>query len=415
MAIDQKINNPDAVNTFSNETVWNHGCGTIAFNNKTGSENMSFAHRSGANLTFSNQTTSEFNPNQKQTNTLGNNYNTVKGDNFHTSMKDKEDRVIGNYTVITGAASLLNSPIASKYIEIQSEIAGHKVSPEISTGGVANNTGAVYKMDGTPDPKTSSTAKGTFKPTPSHQNMQKIIEGKEKELATYAASMGEGGNIKMLSCKHVYIQAGTVGCTFDSGLTNPAGRIAKKETTYDVKQGYKGTPEQVEIAVPSFEEKDTASTVPFGEVTINAMNSFKVQTGAGGVDFKSTGSLRLVSSGLTTVAGSQVMIGGAGNGGGSVYIKGDYTEVKGEAAINIISPTTHIDSKVTISKDTVIEGNLIVKGSIVALGNIFCAGTITSSGTITSDSGDVIATGVSLINHTHGGVEAGPGDTGPPN
>ena len=414
MAIDQKINNPDAVNTFSNETVWNHGCGTIAFNNTTGSENMSFAHRSGANLTFSNQATSEFNPNQKQTNTLGDNYHTVKGDNFHTSMKDKEDRVIGNYTVITGAPSLLNSPIASKYIELQGEIAGHKVSPEISTGGVSNNTGAVYKADGTPDPKTRSTAKGTFKPNPSHQNMQKIIEGKEKELATYAAKMGEGGNIKMLSCKHVYIQAGTVGCTFDSGLTNPVGRIAKKETTYDVSQGYKGTPTPVEAAVPSFEEKDTASTVPFGEVTINAMNSVKIQSGAGGVDFKTSGSLRLVGSGLTTVGGSQVMITGSGNGGGSVYMISDYTEIESKN-INIVSPTTHIDSKVTISKDTVIEGNLVVKGSIVALGNIFCAGTITSSGTITSDSGDVIATGISLINHTHGGIQGGPGNTAPPN
>jgi hypothetical protein len=56
--------NPNELNTYRNEAVWNHSAGTITFNNTTGSESVSLAHRGGASLVFGNQVTTEFNPNK---------------------------------------------------------------------------------------------------------------------------------------------------------------------------------------------------------------------------------------------------------------------------------------------------------------------------------------------------------------
>jgi len=50
---------PNEINTYRNEVVWNHTAGAMIFNNTTGQETVSIAHRGGASLVFGNQTSSD--------------------------------------------------------------------------------------------------------------------------------------------------------------------------------------------------------------------------------------------------------------------------------------------------------------------------------------------------------------------
>lgn len=68
----------------------------------------------------------------------------------------------------------------------------------------------------------------------------------------------------------------------------------------------------------------------------------------------------------------------------------------------------------TINGHTIKNGNLTVNGNITIVGN--GSRTVNASGcTVNLTGGDVIADGVSLKNHTHGGVQTGGGNTGVPN
>lgn len=62
---------------------------------------------------------------------------------------------------------------------------------------------------------------------------------------------------------------------------------------------------------------------------------------------------------------------------------------------------------------TTILGDVDMTGNLEIIGNITVTGNITASGTITGTT-DVIGGGISLKNHTHGGVQAGGANTGVP-
>jgi hypothetical protein len=319
-------------------------------------------------------------------------------------MNNREDRVIGDYVVMTGSPEFLNGPVASIYLDKQTEIATAQCSPEDGTIGIGNNTGAEML------PGVDSAA---------------VLASKEIELIDIARNMGEGGNIQLLSCKHINIQAGTVGAVFDSGIIKPEGRRVPKRYAYQgrgtteggilgllnkdepvesvpkiptttpipptiLSTSALGTISLEETYIPHFEEVNTASTLPFGDVTINATTKLNIQAGAGGVDIKSAGSVKLGGSGSTTIGGAQILIGAGGiTGNGCVYIRSAFTEIQGSTAINITSPATLIQSDdVTITGNTVINGDLIVGKNLVVTGNI-TAGS------------DVQAGGVSLRFHTH--------------
>lgn len=383
---------PNEINTYRNEVVWNHTAGAMVFNNTTGQETVSIAHRGGASLVFGNQTSSEFHPNNKQSIVQGDRYSTVKGDRHDITMHDREDRVLGDLKVITGSPAFINGPVASLYLEKQSEIATAQCSPEDGTVGIGNNSGAEI-------PPGADTAS--------------VMLEKERELIEVAQNMGDGGNIHLLSCKHINIQAGTTGVTFDSGIVKPEGRVISKRYTYTGigSSPQLGTPvppttiplPPVPVSVsslglinlelgfiPHYEEVNTTSTIPFGDVTINASTKINMQAGAGGVDIKSAGSMKLVGSGLTTVGGAQINIGAGGvNGTGCVYILSKFTEIKGSSSVNITAPTTMIESE-----DVTITGNTIINGDLVVGKNLVVTGKITAGE-------DVVAGGVSLRFHTH--------------
>lgn len=389
---------PNEINTYRNEVVWNHTAGAMVFNNTTGQETVSIAHRGGASLVFGNQTSAEFHPNNKQAIIQGDSYKTVKGDQYNMTYHGREDRVLGDLKFISGSPAFIYGPVASIYLEKQSEIAAAQCSPEDGTRGIGNNSG-------TDIPPGADTAS--------------VMMEKEKELIEVARSMGEGGNIQLLSCKHINIQAGTTGVTFDSGIIKPEGRVVSKRYTYTglgiAPAPELGTPvpptttpiEPVIVPphigmvplglvklestfVPKYEEVNTTSTIPFGDVTINASTKIHMQAGAGGIDIKSAGSMKFAGSGSTTIGGAQINIGAGGiNDTGCVSIISKFTEITSTSNVNITAPATMIESE-----DVTITGNTIINGDLVVGKNLVVTGKITAGE-------DVVAGGVSLRYHTH--------------
>ena len=403
---DIPIKNPNEVNNYRNKAVWNHTAGALTFNNSTGREYVHIAHKSGSHLTFANQSTSEFNPNNRQTLTNGNTFETTKG-NRHIMAQELEQRVFGDVTIMTGDNNLYNSPLLDSYMLEQNKLAAAKASPELMQPGFGNVTGAVYEAKGdSPDPETGSTQGKNFDSNPVQQNIQSVYKETQKNLTPYEKLMGNGGHIKLLSGKDIFIQAGAVASNFDTLFINPVGRAVNDKLAYDGDVTI--TPKQK--SAPYFEEKDVASNIPFGNLHIQAGNKLDFNSAAGGITFGTSGPVRIMSQAITTIGGAQINItSGAGGGAtGHVFIKsGDLIELEG-ANVNLKSGTdVFIEPGLSVLGDQVISGNLVIGGNLTVLGNITCKGTINADV-------DVIAAGISLVNHTHGGVNTGGGSTGVP-
>lgn len=415
---DIPINNPNEVNNHRNKVVWNHTAGALTFNNSTGREYVHIAHRSGSHLTFANQATSEFNPNNRQTLTNGNTFETTKG-NRHMMAQELEQRVFGDVTIITGDNNLYNSPLMESYMLEQDKLASAKSTPEMMQPGFSNVTGATHQAKGdTPDPETGSTQGRNFQANPVHTNIQDLYKETQKKLTPYEKLMGNGGHIRLISGKDIFIQAGAAVTNFDTLFINPVGRAVADKLSFDGDKTI--TPKKK--SAPYFEEKDVASNIPFGNLHIQAGNKLDFNSAAGGITFGTSGPLRLVGQAITTVGGAQVNI-TAGAGGGStghVFIKsGDLIEIEG-ANVNIKSGTdVFIDASVSIAMDQIIAGNLVVGGNLKVLGNIECNGTMECKKTIhavenISSDADIIASGISLRYHEHTEHGDSTGSTGKP-
>lgn len=413
------INNPNEVNNFRNKVVWNHTAGALTFNNSTGREYVHIAHKSGSHLTFANQATSEFNPNNRQTLTNGNTFETTKG-NRHMMAQELEQRVFGDVTIITGDNNLYNSPLMESYMIEQDKLASAKSTPEMMQPGFGNVTGATHQAKGDqPDPETGSTQGRNFQANPVHTNIQDLYKETQKKLTPYEKLMGNGGHIRLISGKDILIQAGAAVSNFDTLFINPIGRAVSDKLVYDSEEN---TITPKKKSAPYFEEKDVASSIPFGNLHIQAGNKLDFNSAAGGITFGTSGPLRIVGQAITTIGGAQVNI-TAGAGGGStghVFLKsGDLIEIEG-ANVNIKSGTdVFIDAGVSVAKDQIIAGNLVVGVNLTVLGNIKCLGNIECEGTIhaikeISSDADVIANGISLKNHQHAEHGDSTGFTGAP-
>lgn len=429
---DIPVNNPNEVNNYRNKAVWNHTAGALTFNNSTGREYVHIAHKSGSHLTFANQATSEFNPNNRQTLTNGDTFHTTKG--HHSVMsQEAEHRVFGDFTIITGDNNLYTTPLMDGYMKEQNKLAAAKSSPEVLQPGYGNVTGAVHTSSGDkPDPKTGSTQGKNFKPNPTHEKMQELYKDTQKKLTPYERQMGNGGHIKLMSGKDIILHAGAGATNFDTVFINPVGREVKDRLKYDGEK----TITTEKTSAPYFEEKDVASGIPFGNFHIQAGNKLDFNSAAGGITFGTSGPIRMSGLGITTIGGAQVNIMGGTGGGASGHVfisSGDLLEldagnvnIKGGTDI-IIEPGLSVIGNQIISGDLVIGGNLTVLGNIECKGtihavkdiltdaNVFVKQNITAMGkihaikNITSDA-DIIASGISLLKHQH----AEHGDTGGP-
>jgi hypothetical protein len=398
-----QLQNPTELDIHRSETVQKLPGFTMVFNGTTGQQHTSFTHHGGANITYTAHATSEFNPNNKQSLTQGDTFEDVKGNHVEVVRKNLDLRSFGDFTVITGSPNFLNSPLAAKYIEHRAEVAAAQVAPELTLPGQGNNTKSQYQQKGEINKETGSTQGGDFEPNPIKDSLPELIEQKQKEMTPIEQQMGVGGNIRLMSMKNLHLQAGTVPTTFDSAFINPIGRSVKKETQVEIKdKPYSLEYKQAEVAVPQVEVKNTAANMPFGDISFIGMNGIQMTGGAGGISMQSAGTMTFGGSSITSIHGAQVII------GGSTAIRGSIIEIDGQSQVNISAPSTHLDTKLTVSKDTVIEGNLIVKGDIRCSGSIYCAGDLVVSNSITADNGniiakaaDVIAKSISLINHKH--------------
>lgn len=413
MAVNIQTENPNEVNNYRNKSVWNNTAGSVVFNNSTGREYVALTHRSGSNITFANQATSEFNPNNKQTLTNGDTFETTKG-NRYLIAKEMEHRVFGDINIITGSPKLYNTPILDNYINAYTKLATAKSSPELMQPGYGNNTGVQYEADGDgPNPETGSTQGQTFKETPAQKNIQDLYTQTQRELLPYERELGNGGNIKLMSGKDVLLVAGTKATTFDTVFINPNGRAVDSKLQYD---GESISSKQT--SAPYFEEKDVTSNIPFGNVHISASNKLAIRSAAGGITMTTSGGLKLASTGITNLQGAQVCITGSSNGGktGHVIIRsGNLVEVEG-SNINLTS-NTHVSIKpgLSVTGDQIITGDLVIGGNLTVLGDILCKQTITAEEDIIAN-GDVIAGGqggVSLLEHLHPDQTSG-GTTGKP-
>lgn len=387
------VNNEAEKTTNRGSYVINQNAGALVFENTTGEQRVHLSHKSGANMYMNDKVVSTFAPNNKQSLTKGDKYDTTSGASFEMSQKGMEKRSFGDYTVITGGANHFRSPINESYLDTLRDIATAKTAPEKQYPAVGNNTGMIFEGSGKAN-TDGSGAVGGGSWDDSKVDVQKLIEEKTEDLTDIEATMGEGGNIKLASVKHVYITAGNTPVNFDSGIIVKNARPVNSSFEIDSDTGV-GT--QKSIAVPGFEEKDTSSSLPFGDVHIKANGKLNVEAGSGGVDFNTSGNVNMTTSGRLLLGGAEVNIGGGtGNDAGAVRIQTDKdVYMSSGQIISQVAPSirTEADSQYTIvAPDTYIEGDLYINGNLRVTGHVHATKDIVAG---------VGGRNISLLNHTH--------------
>ena len=387
------------------QVVQNTKAGAIVQDETTGEEKIQITHKSGGNINLNGKVNSEFAPNNKQTLVHGDQFETVAGDRYSNTKSNKEERVEGDLTIITGSETFFNAPIASDWIAKMTDIAAAKAAPEHNYGAVGNNSDTVYPEGGTPDSDSGAVEGGNYEPTQAHADIPAMMEARAADIAETERQMGTGGNIKMMSAKHVYLQAGTKAVTFDSGVMVPNARKVVKRYEVDG-----GECKAVYTAVSNYESKDTSGSVPFGDIHVSAASKLRVVTGSGGVSIKSAGEVNINSTGRLMLGGAEVAIGGSDkNNAGRVTIISDSDMFQQAGSI-----TTRVAPNIV---DVASEQHSFDTPKAVFTGDIHIKGNVTVEGPdgITVPAGDVVAGNVSLKTHTHGGVCSGSSNTTAPN
>jgi phage baseplate assembly protein gpV len=407
-----KVKNTNEKDTYRNENGIVTTAGSLNFNNTTGQESISLASQSGDDITFSNKVASFFHPNNKMEKVNSNKFSTVEGDSSTYVGKTREVRVVGDLRVLTGVSDFFTeeNKVQSDYVELRSKIAAAGVQPPTQVGGITNNSKGKLKQEGTPAPpeEGGSTDGKTFAPNPGHDGYGDFVEGQASKATKLEKKMGVGGSIMLMAGKHLILSAGTKASSFDSGYINPIGRKINSSSAVETNDDGSKKIVQKFGAVATYQEKDTYSNMPFGSIDIIGNNKIAFKAGAGGIDFQGGGSMKMVGSGLTLLGGAQVSV----TGTGCVTIDTPHTEITGNT-VNVSCGETQIDSNVTIVGDVNITGNLTVQGTIHATGGISTDATVHATGNITTDA-DAKASGISLVNHVHGGVTSGGSKTAVP-
>ncbi len=409
---DKKIESDAERVTRRTQAVLNMDGGAIVSDGNTGQERLQISTPSGTNIRMDGPGFSMFTPNNAQELIHGNKFSTTAGDNYSTTNSNKEVRAHGDYTLVTGTGKWFTEPIADNWIAAHQEIAAAKAAPEHTYGAIGNNTDTVYEEKGTPEEGSGAVQGGSYEPSPAHQDIPALLEAKAAEIAEIERGMGVGGSIKMMSAKHLYLQAGPKAITFDSGVIVPKG---KSVTRKFVPNGSSLTEEKT--AVPIYESKDTSSAVPFGDVHISAGTKLNMNSGSGGVSIKSAGEVNLNSTGRLMLGGAEVAIGGSttGSGGRVTIVTDKDILIDSGDIIAINAPNINmfaLDQITHMTPEAVYTGNLHVQGNLTVQGNI----TVNGSVGITVPNGDVKAGDISLKGHDHagdGGSGSGP-STGPP-
>ncbi len=392
----------------------NTQAGALVFDDNTTEERTQWTAKSGAHITMNKVGVTKFSPNNDQEQVLGNKYSTTRGDSHTIAEGMMELRPFGDFTLIAGSEEFFNNPIADQWIEAQQEVAAAKAGGELAIGGVGNNTGMEYPMNGTlsndPNSDVGTVEGGSFETNKAQDNIETLLEKKGGELAAIEKQMGVGGSAKIMTTKHLYLHAGPKPIINDSGLIVENGRSVTRKKV--IKNG-----EVVEqkTGTTLFESKDTSSAVPFGDIHLAAGTKIRATAGSGGIGFNTAGDASFTSNGRTTIGGAEVAIGGGTkNDLGRVSIKADKDVfIQSQDILTIDGGDISViadDGQVTIdAPQSVFTGNVHIKGDLIVEGNVYVNGGVG----IRVPNGDVVASGVSLVNHTHKGDSGG--TTSPPN
>tara|TARA_S200002703_G_scaffold90083_1_gene77708 strand:- start:820 stop:2043 length:1224 start_codon:yes stop_codon:yes gene_type:complete len=403
-----KVNSGSEFITDRDETVLNTKAGTIVFGSTTGKEKVHISHKSGSNINMTDKVTSELAANNKQVLVLGTQYNTTQGDNYTLVNANKEDRVKGDITIITGSDNLTNSPLAGDWLEIWSEIAAAKAKPNWNYRAVGNNTKTVYDEGGTPDPESGAVEGGTYQEQDSV--VSDILEKLAGKLAKVESQMGVGGSMKLLSGKHILLQAGPAVTAFDSGTMAPNKKaVTQKINVVD------GKLQEVKTSTSRYENTDTSNSIPFGDIHLVGGTKINMSSGSGGVSINSAGEANLNAQGNLILGGAAVSIGASDdNNAGRVDVIAD-KDVFVKSGDLLTQVATH-RTDTTYNQHTIDTPHALFTGDLEVYGDLIVHGNITVCGStgIRVPNGDVKAGSVSLKNHTHGGVEPGGGNTDPP-
>ncbi len=391
--------------TKRTQTVWNTEGGSIVSDGTTGQKKIQITSEGGGNINLNSKVNSEFAPNNKQTLVHGKKFETVAGDNYETTKGGREIRVEEDLTFITGSEKFFNEPVAEEWVEKNQEIAAAKAAPEYNYGAVGNNTETEYADGGTRDSESGAVEGGSYTPSDAHADIPALMESKAADIAATEAKMGVGGNIKMMTAKHMFINAGTKAVTFDSGVMVPNARKVVKQYEVDG-----GECKPVYTAVSTYESKDTSGSVPFGDVHVSAASKFRVVTGSGGVSIKSAGEVNINSTGRLMLGGSEAAITGSNKSNtGRITMISD-TDMFQEAGVIATRVAPNIND-VASTQHTFKTPKAVFTGDLHIAGNV----TVEGPDGIRVPAGDVVAGSVSLKNHTHGGVESGTSSTSAPN
>ena len=392
MANDKNIKSGAEYVTERGQAVWNTKGGTIVADENTGQERFQISHPSGANLNFNNQTVSLFAPNNQQELIHGSKFSTTAGDAFSTTNSNKEERTHGDYTLITGSQKFFSEPVADNWIAAHQDIAAAKAAPEHTYCAIGNNTDTVYKESGTPGAGSGAVQGGSYKPNPVHRDIPALLEAKAGDIAEIEREMGVGGSIKMMSAKHLYLQAGSKAITFDSGIIVPNGKaVTRKVISED------GKLKEIKTSVPVYESKDTSSAVPFGDVHISAGAKLNMNSGSGGISIKSAGEVNVNTSGRLMLGGAEVAIGGgtSSDSGRVTIITDKDVYIQSGDLLAMHAPNINMfafDQITHVTPEAVYTGNLHVHGNLIVDGYIHATGDIVAG---------VGGNNVSLLKHTH--------------
>jgi phage baseplate assembly protein gpV len=424
------IQNQNELNTSrASTTVKTHGA-TATYTDNTGSATTDYAYHGGASQSYTMMETKAFNPNNMSALTQNDKFETVGHDSYSQVRGMKETRVFGDFNIITGSPNFFTDGLASSYIQKRNEI---PAGPETADEAVGTISGAKYTSKSTPDPKSGSTVgktgatgtKGgsaTTPPEPAIQNRGQVLPLIQKDLTKIEQNMGVGGNVKIMSCRHLYLQCGAAASTMDPAIIKKKGRQysgpfttkKKEEGSPDVKSG-KGKPSTniVEpaplVSGPQVETVETTANMPFGNIYLKPSNQLQVDAGTGGISMISGGTNTISGMGNTNIMSPAVLI----QGSQSVDVKGVSNVTLEGAQATVKSPITVIEGNVHIKGTTIIKGDLHVEGKLTVGGvtelnqSLAVAGAIngfavaTIKGNIRSTGGDVYSNKYTLNTHWH--------------
>lgn len=404
-----KVNNGGEFITDRDETVLNTNAGTLVFGSTTGREKIHISHKSGSNINITEKVTSELATNNKQLLVLGNQYSTTQGDSHIVVSLNKEERVKGDVTIITGSDNLINSPLADDWLAVYGKIAAAKAKPEWNYCAIGNNTETVYTGGGTPDANSGAVEGGSYQEQ--DNAVSDLIEDTAAELANVESKMGVGGSMRFLSGKHILLQAGPTVTAFDSGIVTPNKKAVTQK--YEVVDGEL---KEVKTSTSRYENVDTSNSIPFGDIHVVAGTKLNMSSGSGGISMNSAGEANLNAQGNLILGGTVVSIGASDNNdAGRVDVIADKDVFIKSGDLLTQVATYRTDS--TSSQHTIDTPHALFTGDLEVYGDLIVHGNVTVCGStgINVPNGDVVAGGVSLRKHTHGGVCAGGSNTDPPN